>query len=45
LFNAGLEAKTSRGIDFQEGDRIPETTLKDLVRAAAELNKSGSKKK
>lgn len=45
LFNAGLEAKTSRGIDFSEGDTIDEATLKDLIRAAVAQNASGSKKK
>lgn len=45
LFNAGLEAKTSRGIDIAEGDKIDEAALKDLIRAAVALNTSGSKKK
>ena len=44
LFNAGLEAKASRGIDFSEGDQIDEAALKDLVRAAVALNTSGKKK-
>ena len=44
LFNAGLEAKTSRGIDFAEGDSIAEPALKDLIRAAVALNASGKKK-
>jgi len=43
LFNAGLEAKASRAIDVHEGDRINETALKDLVRAAAALNGGKSK--
>ena len=34
LFNAGLEAKASRGIDFKEGAVLDEPGLKDLVRAA-----------
>ncbi len=38
LFNAGLEAKTTRAIDFSAGDLIDETALQDLVRAAADLN-------
>ncbi|MBL8051433.1 MAG: DUF1801 domain-containing protein, partial [Anaerolineales bacterium] len=29
LFNAGLEAKTSRGIDFTENSKIDEAALKD----------------
>lgn len=38
LFNAGLEAKGSRAIDFHEGDDINESALKDLVRAAVAYN-------
>ena len=38
LFNAGLEAKATRAIDIFEGGNIDEAALKDLVRAAAELN-------
>lgn len=38
LFNAGLEAKASRAIDMHEGDRINTAALKQLVRAAVELN-------
>jgi hypothetical protein len=45
LFNAGLEAKATRGIDFHEGDRLDETALKELIRAAVDHNKSGNKKK
>ena len=44
LFNAGLDAKASRGIDFHEGDEIDEAALKDLVREAVAYNKSGGKK-
>ena len=40
LFNAGLEAKTTRAIDFHEGDKIDEKALKTLVRAAVALNTS-----
>jgi hypothetical protein len=39
LFNAGLDAKTTRSIDLREGVEIDETALADLVRAAAALNK------
>ena len=44
LFNAGLDAKATRGIDFHEGDQIDEVALKDLVREAVAYNNSGSKK-
>jgi hypothetical protein len=45
LFNAGLGAKTSRGIDIHEGDRINAAGIKDLVRAAVALNSDGPKPK
>jgi hypothetical protein len=45
LFNAGLEAKATRAIDFHEGDKINAAALKELVRAAIALNASGDKKK
>lgn len=45
LFNAGLDAKATRGIDFHEGDEINESALKELVREAVAYNKSGGKKK
>lgn len=45
LFNAGLEAKATRAIDFSEGDKINEPALKELVRAAVAYNASGAKKK
>ncbi len=45
LFNAGLEAKATRAIDFSEGDKIDEPALKDLIRAAVAHNMSGGKKK
>jgi hypothetical protein len=44
LFNAGLDAKATRAIDFSEGDEIDEAALKDLIRAAVAYNVSGSKK-
>ena len=40
LFNSSLEGNTRRAIDVREGDKIDETALKALVRAAAALNKS-----
>lgn len=39
LFNTGLDAKTMRSIDFHEGDKLDETAIKNLVRAAAAQNK------
>jgi hypothetical protein len=45
LFNAGLEAKASRGIDLHAGDDINEAALTELVRAAVAHNLSGGKKK
>jgi hypothetical protein len=45
LFNAGLDAKATRAIDFSEGDDIDESALKDLIRDAVAYNMSGSKKK
>ena len=38
LFNAGLEAKATRAIDFREGDKIDELALKNLVRGAVAYN-------
>src|SRR6202020_1010109 len=34
LFNAGLEGKVWRAIDFLEGDKVNERALKNLIRAA-----------
>jgi len=45
LFNAGLEAKATRGIDIHQGEDIDEAALTDLVRAAVAYNASGGKKK
>jgi hypothetical protein len=44
LFNAGLDAKATRGIDFHEGDEIDESALKELVREAVGYGRSGGKK-
>ncbi len=44
LFNAGLDAKASRGIDFNEGDKIQEEALIELIKAAVAYNLSGGKK-
>jgi hypothetical protein len=38
LFNAGLDAKYTRAIDFHEGDAVDESALKDLIRAAVAHN-------
>jgi hypothetical protein len=38
LFNSSLEGKVRRAIDIREGDRVNETALKDLIRAAVALN-------
>src|SRR5215207_7081172 len=45
LFNAGLDAKATRAINFSEGEQIDESALKDLVRAAVAYNTYGGKKK
>ena len=45
LFNAGLDAKATRAIDFSESDNINEPALKELIRAAVDFNTAGSKKK
>jgi hypothetical protein len=42
LFNSSLEGNTRRAIDFQEGEKIDEEGLKDLIRAAVALNTSDS---
>jgi len=44
LFNVGLDAKTSRGIELREGDRLNEHALKDMIRAAIALNQAPKKK-
>ncbi len=46
LFNSSLEGNVRRAIDIHEGEKIDEKALKDLIRAAVELNlKSKSKPK
>lgn len=44
LFNSSLEGNTRRAIDFREGERIDEESLKALVRAAVTLNKSKARR-
>ena len=43
LFNAGLDAKKTRAIDFHESDKINEPALKDLIRAAVAQNRASPK--
>ena len=43
LFNAGLDAKATRAIDFSQGDVIREAALKDLIQAAVAYNAAGGK--
>jgi hypothetical protein len=38
LFNASLEGNVRRAIDIHEGDKINDAALKQLIRAAVELN-------
>jgi hypothetical protein len=45
LFNAGLDAKATRAIDFSEGSNLDAPALKDLIRAAVAYNSSTGKKK
>ena len=45
LFNASLDGKTRRAIDFREGDPINAKALQALVRAAVALNQATSKRK
>jgi hypothetical protein len=44
LFNSSLEGNVRRAIDIHEGEKIDETALKDLIRAAAALNYETRKK-
>jgi hypothetical protein len=38
LFNSSLDGHVRRAIDIQEGEKIDEAALKDLIRAAVALN-------
>lgn len=38
LFNSSLDGNVRRAIDIHEGDKIDETALKNLIRAAVALN-------
>ena len=44
LFNAGLNARKTRAIDFHEGAKINEPALKDLIRVAVAQNHAAPKK-
>lgn len=44
LFNSSLEGNVRRAIDFHEGEAINEAALKNLIRAAVELNLKGKSK-
>ena len=44
LFNSSLEGNVRRAIDIHEGDNVDEAALKDLIRAAVELNLAGKRK-
>jgi hypothetical protein len=44
LFNSSLEGNTRRAIDFHDGEKIDESALKALVRAAVDLNESKARK-
>ena len=45
LFNSSLDGNVRRAIDLREGEKIDETALKALVRAAADFNATKKKKK
>jgi len=45
LFNSGLDAKASRSIDFNKGEDIDESALKELIQNAVSYNNSRGKKK
>jgi hypothetical protein len=44
LFNSSLDGNVRRAIDIHEGDKVDEAALKDLIRAAVELNLMGKRK-
>jgi hypothetical protein len=45
LFNASLDGNVTRAIDIHEGESINEATLKNLIRAAVELNLKSNRKR
>ncbi len=44
LFNSSLEGNVRRAIDFHEGGDVDQAALKELIRAAVELNLKGKNK-
>jgi hypothetical protein len=44
LFNSSLDGNVRRAIDIHEGDKIDEAALKNLIRAAVELNRKSKPK-
>ena len=44
LFNASLDGRVRRAIDFHEGDALNEKALKALIRAAVALNTSPARR-
>ena len=44
LFNSSLDGKVRRAIDVREGEKIDETALKALVRAAVTLNEASARR-
>jgi hypothetical protein len=44
LFNSSLDGNVRRAIDIHEGEKIDESALKDLIRAAVTLNLQGKSK-
>jgi hypothetical protein len=43
LFNSSLEGNVRRAIDIAEGEKINEKALKELIRAAVDLNRAKKK--
>jgi hypothetical protein len=44
LFNSSLDGNVRRAIDIHEGDKVNESALKDLIRAAVALNLQNTSK-
>jgi hypothetical protein len=44
LFNSSLEGNVRRAIDIHEGEKVNESALKELIRAAVALNLEGKSK-